>query len=241
MKFVVLTKTPADVAAAVKVLGDLAGQVPAESRMRLAGEPPLVVARLEDVDADVLAAKLRALGLAALAVPVDVPSDEARLVARSFAFETAFLELSPRSGEPTRIPYGDIDLLLRGVRVHRGSVTRVETTRKFDVVRAVVTQGLKMTKVEKREVTKQTEDPEHFLLIYAGEWCGALYEEEVLFQSLGKDLQPSRLANLGFITDKLRRLAPQARYDERLLRLGRRALAFEGDPIDVVAEVLRRS
>jgi hypothetical protein len=241
MKFVALTKPPADTTAAIKVLGDLAGQVPAEARMRLAGEPPLIVARLADEDADELAAGMRAAGATALALDVDVPTDEARLVARSFAFEPGSFDLSPRSGEPLRISYGEVDLLLRGVRVHRGSTTRVETQRKFDFGRALLTQGLKMTKVEKREVTTQTENPQHFLLVYAGEASGALYEEEVTFQSLGKDLQPSRLANLGFITEKLRRLAPRARYDERLLRLGRRPLPFEGDPVDVVAEILRLS
>jgi hypothetical protein len=169
------------------------------------------------------------------------------MVARSFAFveakdgDPAHFELSPRAGEPMRLPYDRIDLLVRGVRVHSSTQTVTESKRKLDLGRAVLTQGLMITKVEKREVTTKTESPEHFLLVYAGESVGALYEEEVVFQSLGKDLQPARTANMGFITEKLRRLAPQARYDDRLLRLGRRPLPFDGHPVDVVAEILRRS
>jgi hypothetical protein len=247
MKLVALTVPPADPTAAVKILCELAGQVPAEARMRLAGEAPMLLARLDDGAADALAAKLRAARVAAISLDADVPGDESRLVARSFAFvdaqggEPAHFELSPRLGEPMRLPYGQIELLVRGVRVHRGSKTHTESKRRLDIGRALLTQGLMITKVEKREITTKTESPEHFLLVYAGESVGALYEEEVTFQSLGKDLQPARLANMGFITEKLRRLAPQARYDERLLRLGRRPLAFEGDPVDVVAEILRRS
>jgi hypothetical protein len=247
MKLVALTTAPADPAAAVKILCEVAGQVPAEARMRLSGEPPLLLARLDDEAADALAARLRAAKVAAISIDADVPGDESRLLARSFAFveaqdgDPAHFELSPRSGEPMRLPYERIELLVRGVRVHRGSHTHTETTRKLSLGKALLTQGLMITKVEKREVTTKTESPEHFLLVYAGESVGALYEEEVIFQSLGKDLQPARLANMGFITEKLRRLAPQARYDERLLRLGRRPLPFEGHPVDVVAEILWRS
>jgi len=241
MKFVALPKAPANVDAAVKVLRELAGHVPAEARMRLAGEAPFIVARLDDDAADALAEGLRAAGIAALALDVEVPTDESRMVARSFEFAPDAFVLLPRSGEPLRMPYGEIDLILRGVRVHRGSSTRVESKRRLDIGRALLTQGLMVTKVEKKEIVTRTENPEHFILVFGGGEAGALYEEEVVFQSLGKDLQPSRLANLGFITEKLRRLAPQARYDDRLLRLGRRPLPFEGDPVDVVAEILRRS
>jgi hypothetical protein len=241
MKFVALTAPPADSAAAVKILCELANQVPAEARMRLAGEAPLLLARLDDEAADALAARLRAAKVAAISVDADVPDDQSRLVARSFAFEPGHFELYPRAGEPLRLSYGEIELLVRGVRVHRGTHTHTETKRKLALGKALLTQGLSITKVEKKEITTKTESPEHFILVYAGESVGALYEEEVVFQSLGKEMQPGRLANMGVITDKLRRLAPQARYDERLVRLGRRPLAFEGDPVDVVAEILRRS
>ncbi len=241
MKFVAVTKPPADVAAAVKVLCTLTAQVPAEARMRLAGEPPMIVARLADEEADALAAGLVAAKIDALALDVEVPTDDERLVARGFAFESAVFELLPRTGEPLRTPYGEIELLLRGVRVHQGTHTRTETKRKLDIGRALLTQGLMITKVEKHEVISRTENPEHFLLVYAASGVGAINEEEVTFQSLGKELQPSRLANVVFVTEKLRRLAPQARYDDRLLRLGRRPLAFDGDPVNVVAEILRRS
>jgi hypothetical protein len=247
MRFVALTAVPADSTAAVKILCAATGQVPAEARMRMAGEPPLLIARLDDDAAQMLVAQLRSAKVAALSIDMDVPGDESRLVARSFVFgeagagEPGYFELQPRMGEPMRLPYEDIDLLVRGVRLHRSSTTHTESKRKLDLGRALLTQGLMITKVEKREVTTRIESPEHFLLVYSGESVGALYEEEVTFQSLGKDLQPARLANMGFITDKLRRLAPQAQYDDRLLRLGRRPMAFEGDPVDVVAEILRRS
>jgi hypothetical protein len=201
----------------------------------------MLVAQLEDAAADALAARLRAAKVAVLSLPADVPGDESRHIARSFSFEKEQLVLSTAAGEPLALPYQEIQVLVRGIRLHHRSATRTETKRKLDIGKALLTQGLMLTKVEKREVTTHTEAPEHLLLVYAGESVGAIYEEEVTFQGLGKELQPARVANMGVITEKLRKLAPQARYDERLVRLGRRPLPFEGDPIDVVAEILRRS
>ena len=127
------------------------------------------------------------------------------------------------------------------MRVHHSQVTKKETQRKFALGTALLTQGLKITKTETREVTSKLEDPEHFLLVYGRGGTAAVYEAEVIFLSLGDQIQPSRLANLNLVTERLRKAAPQARYDDRLLRLGRRPLPFEGDSVDVVAEILRNA
>src|SRR5450432_108122 len=117
MKLVGLVAVPPDPARAVDVLVAKAGFAPAEARMRLAAEPPTVLTRMEDSQADALCAALRAAGLIALACPLPVPSDEDRMVARSFELGAEQATFHPRSGSPLSIDYATVTLLLRGLRV----------------------------------------------------------------------------------------------------------------------------
>ena len=240
MKLVGLVAIPPDPARAVEVLVAKAGFAPAEARMRLAAEPPMVLVRMEDPQADALCAALRAAGLAALACPLPVPSDEDRLVPRSFELGAEAVTFHPRTGPPVPIEYASVTLLLRGLRVSSEHKVTMETKRKFSLGKALVTQGLSMTKTVKNEVHSDVENAEHYVLIYAPGTTVAVYEGEVVFTSLGKELQPSRVANMNLVTARLRERCTSARYDDRLLRMGKRGLPFDGgEPMDVFAEFLR--
>jgi hypothetical protein len=241
MKLVGLVAVPPDPSRAVDLLVAKAGFAPAEARMRLAAEAPTVLARLDDAEADSLCAALRAGGLAALACPIPVPSDDDRMVARSFELGADEVTFHPRSGTPLTIPCASVTLLLRGLRVHTEHQVTTETKRKFSLGKAMLTQGLSMTKTVKSEVHKQLEEAEHFLLVQGSGTAVGIYEGEVVFTSLGKELQPSRVANMNLVTARLRERCPHAFYDDRLLRMGKRGVPFDaGEPMDVFAEFLRR-
>ncbi len=242
MKLVALAVAPKDPSPAIKFLCDTAGYAPAEARMRLAGEPPLVLARLEDGPADGLCASLRKVGLAALAVPARPPGDGDRLVARSLRFTPESVYFSPRMGAELEVPYYAITALLRGLHVSREQGVRTETERKFSLGKAIITQGFSMTTTEKKEVKFETESADQFLYVYGGPQPVAVYESEVGFTCLGPDVRPSRLENLNLVTNRIRAKAPGAFFDERLLRMGRRTLPFDGGrPADVVAELLHQA
>jgi hypothetical protein len=253
MKLVALVRTPADPAPAVKLLCASAGFAPAEARMRLAGEPPLVLARLEDAPAEALRSELAKAGLAVLAIDARPPGDSERFLVRSLEFEagndplarfrsTGDVVFSPRLGEPMRVPGHAIRLILRGLQLSRETQVHTETSRKFSLGKAVLTQGLAMTTTEKREVKVETETADQFLLVYGGQKPAVIYESEVAFTCLGKDVRPSRLENLNLVQERLRKLAPQALFDDRLLRFSRRASPFDGGrPTDVAAELLRKA
>ncbi|HEX4381928.1 MAG TPA: hypothetical protein VH083_03225 [Myxococcales bacterium] len=228
MKLVALVSAAKDPEEAVKVLTEAAGSTAAEARMRLAPEPPALLARLDDALADELVSKLRKAGLAALAVDARVPSDADRFQTRKFALEKESLKLEARSGETLELPWGEVALILRAQRARRSETDKTETSKKFSIGSAVLTGGLKVTKTSSSVVRSAEEQAEQLLLIYLRDGRSAsLAETNLDFTGLGA-LQPSRTANMLELANRLRSRAKAARYDDRLVRLGRRSLPFGG-------------
>ncbi|HUL61375.1 MAG TPA: hypothetical protein VLU43_19005 [Anaeromyxobacteraceae bacterium] len=85
MKLVATVRAPDQPEEAARAVAEAAGLALAEARMRLAPEPPALLALLEGEKADRVAALLRRGGLAAVAVDARVPSDRQRVVARTFS------------------------------------------------------------------------------------------------------------------------------------------------------------
>ena len=213
---------------AVKVLTEAAGSTAAEARMRLAPEPPALLARLDDAAADELALKLRKAGLAALAIDARVPESSDRFQARKFTLEKDALQLETRAGEAASLAWGDFALILRAQRTRRAETDKTETIKRLSIGSAVLTGGLKMTSTKTSVVRSAEEQSEQLLLIYTS--GGNVFElaETVLDWSGLGSLQPSRTANFLDLTKRIREMAKGARYDDRLVRLGRRSLPFGG-------------
>jgi hypothetical protein len=261
LQFVALVRAPAQPEQATQVFARGAGLTLAEARLRLAPEPPLLLARLERDRAGPLVAELRRAGLAALAVDTRVPSDRERTLVRSFSLSAAGATFRPRAGEPLEVPWCDVLAVLRGVRSSRSAVERTETSRRFSVGTAVATGGLGMTRLSKRTVRSSEETSEQVILVYARDGRAAsLAERELDFACLAPGMQPSSTANMGELARRLREKATSALHDERLLRLGRRPLPFVGGgesrtgtsslskalietsgSLDVLAEVMRQA
>jgi len=201
----------------------------AECRMRLAGEPPLPFARLPDAEAEALAQRLRTKGWTVGTCPLPPPGDESRLLARTVELLPGEVRFSPRSGDPLLLRDADLAVVLRGLRAATDTSSHTVKERKLALGSALLTSGLKLTKTSRREVKSVAESVEHFLFVHdRSGHCAALYDSQLAFGTLGKDLQPTRLGNMQFLTDTLRRRAPQARFDDRLLRLGKRPLSLVG-------------
>ncbi len=224
----------------MQVLVSQAGFAPAEARMRLAPEPPAILQRLEPPAALALARELTRVGAPALAV--DPEAAEPPILARSFELGPATATFIGRDGGETEVGYGEIRLILRGLRVSTATSTRTETTRKFSPGMAIMTQGLKMTRTEKKEIRSEVTTPFHSAVIH-GPWGALLLDEaELIYQSLGPALRPSRLENMNTLVGELRKRARDAVYDDRLLRLGSRPVAFGGgDPFLVLGEILNQA
>lgn len=261
MKLVAIARAPARPGEAAAVLAEASGVALAEARMRLAPEPPAILARLEPDRADALVAALREAGLAALAVPERVPTDDDRVVARFLSLDEAGATFTSRSGDSMRTEWPDVLAVLRGVRSSRSDVERVEKVRNFSLGMAVATGGLKMTRTSTGTAQSSEESSEQVILVYGRDGRAALLAERALdFSCLGTGMSPSSTGNMVELARRLREKGSGAFHDNRLLRLGRRPLPFlaRGESrsrsgtttvtrtdttgsLDVLAEVIRQA
>jgi hypothetical protein len=259
VKLVALARSPTDPEAAARALADAVGLAPAEARMRLAPEPPALLALLAAERADAAASALRKAGVAALALDVRPPSD--RLVARSFALGDAGAAFTARSGEALEIAWADVLAVLRGARAVRTDEERTEKSRRFSAGSALATGGLVTSRKVTSTVRSSSEAVEQVVLVVARDGREVLLAEGSLdFACLGPRMQPSSTANMAEAAALLRERARGAFHDDRLLRLGRRALPFvvggesraqaqtvttvrtdTSGSLDVLAEVMRQA
>lgn len=261
MKLVAIVQPVARPDEAARAVADAAALTLAEARMRLAPEPPALLARLEPGRADLLVLALRKAGLAALAVDARCPTDEDRVVARGFALDGAGVTLTPRFGDPVTFAWAEVLAVLRGVRASRTETRRTEKTKRFSAGAAVLSGGLKLTRTSTTTERSSQEELEQVILVYARDGRTAtLAERELDFSCLGAGMQPTSTGNMVELARRLRERATGAFHDDRLVRLGRRPLPFlaaaesrsstgasattrtdTSSSLDTLAEVMRRA
>ncbi|HEY0783991.1 MAG TPA: hypothetical protein VGE98_16155 [Thermoanaerobaculia bacterium] len=239
MHLVVLNSWQGDAAALSHGLAAALGRTVPEVKSRLLGAGPVVVASFgEREPAAILADQLRSRGFGDVAVlPGDEGAGEPCLV-RDFALGGSEITVtSPRASY--EIPYDEIELFLRGTRSELHFTQERGSTREFSAARALLSGGLMITRKVSTVRTRETEERKAFLNLYAGARPVVTFvETELRFRSLGAALQPSRQANFQLLIDELRRRAPAALYDDRLLqRSGQVQLLGPGLSPDRVLDV----
>lgn len=141
------------------------------------------------------------------------------LVARKFELGGDALGVESREGVAAEIPFAAIDLLLRGVHQIQRTQTETVSQKKVAVDRMILSGGLVNTRMHETTRTTTQTDADDFVVVFAGtEAPWILRERELVYQSLGPALQPSRAANFRYLAGELRARASQATWDERLVR-----------------------
>jgi hypothetical protein len=226
MKLVALVKATSHPDAA-GVLADAAGMTLAEARMRLAPEPPALLVRLGPPEADALVATLRKAGLAVLAWDESASRVQERVTARTFTLGASALSCAPRSGPSMELPWSEVSVILKGASVQRMVAETKETRQRLSLGAAVLTGGLVVTKSVVTTAKSAKEDLEQAIFVFSKEGRAIVFPERSLdFSCLGAQMQPVRIANMTVLARLLKEKAPHAFYDERLVRLGTRALPF---------------
>lgn len=180
------------------------------------GGPAVVSVHADPKAAEATCALVRGTGLFAQVVAVRAID---LLVARKFELGPAALGVESRDGAAAQIPFAAIDLLLRGVRQIQRTQTEMVTQKKVAIDRMILSGGLINTRMQETTRTTTETDADELVVVFAGaEAPWVLRERELVYQSLGPALQPSRTANFRFLARELRARAPQATWDERLVR-----------------------
>ncbi len=205
-----------------KALAEALGKTVYEARSLLRvpqGGPSIVAVFQELVKAEDSAAKLRTNGFDAVILrDEEIESDKARFLTMSFEFTGESLNVRSREGQGFVLPYRDIRLMLYGIGCSIHTETETVKKRKFNLGKALMTSGLMMTSSTSREVSTEEKYRERFLYIYAPDRKTVVLRENALkYDSLGKALQLSRTANFNYIVSELKRLSPDALFDDRLL------------------------
>lgn len=257
MKLVSLVRTPSRSDEAARALAGALGLALAEARMRLAPEPPAVLARLDDEEADALVASLRKAGVASLAIDARLSTDKDRLLVRTFSLDASGATFFSRAGDSMRVLWTDVVAILRGLRRSRTEVERSEEKTKL----SAMSDGFITTETIIETTRSLEEANEQVIFVYArGGRSVKLAGSELDFSCLGPGVQVSSTGNVIELARRLRDRAKGAFYDERLLRLGRRPLPFlaggesrsqtemttvmrtdTSSSLDVLAEVMRQA
>jgi len=225
MRLVASVRTPADMEGAAAALGKALGLTLAEARIRLAPEPPAILANLAPEPAAALVVALRQAGLSVLSVEASGPPDGQRVVARTAVLSQTGAVFHPRAGAPVELPWGEVLAILRGASSVRSETESTQKSAKFSVATALITQGLKTSRTVEKTVRSQQEETEQVTLLQGRRGQRVvLRERELDFSCLGAAMQPTRTANMVALARLFKERAPSAFYDERLLRLGRRPL-----------------
>jgi hypothetical protein len=208
---------------------------------------PAVVARYGEIEpAWACTGRLRANGISPiLLTPEDVETDARRFLVRGFELGERGLTATSRRGESTEIAYRDLRLFLRGVRT--GEKTDLKTTeqRKFSMGRALLTQGLMMTKTVRKTEKVTTTDREEFFHLYAEGRPPLVFRSGALdYRSFGAALQPSVQANFTHLIGRMRQILPEVRFSERLANSPSRTRilgpGLKDEHLDVAISLLAR-
>jgi hypothetical protein len=249
MHVVVIHGWQEETAELVQALAVALGFTVFEARQRLIGGGPAVVASFADPhQAEALAAKLNQGGIATLVVDAAaVRSGTGHFVVRRFELGKRSLRTEAVDGQSTEIPYGEIDLLLPGTRIAGQTESKTVTERKFSLGKTILSGGIPVTKKIARQEEVTTEERTKFLYLYAGSCPQVVFSQSgMTYEGFGAAMKMSQELNFAFLTSELRRLCPDAGYDDRLLnRLGQiRLLGPAQNPetnLDLAAEILARS
>lgn len=203
----------------VQALASELGILPFEARQRLlAGNPSIVALYASEAPAQALAQRLLGRGFAVQVIDRDRQRSAERHQLRYFAFDATALQIETSDGISSTIPYAAIELLVTAIGPTTSGIIEQIVERKFSLGKSLLAGGVPLTKKVTRQETLVAEVRSRMLYLYAMERPPLLCVQPQLdYAGLGADLQLTQEANFTRFLAELRRRAPAARCDERLL------------------------
>jgi len=221
MQIIAIYNMQGDIAQLAQELAAILGTTPYEARSRVSlpgGGPAIVASFADDGTATTCVNALHGAGFKTICCEsTALENDQNRFIVQRLSFSAAGLQLWNQSGEPLKVNYADILLLLRGTGIVDNVETETLTKKKFAVGRALATGGLVMRKKVTSTTTSSSSERQPFCHIYVSDLPAIVLRQDRLdYTALGSDCKLSREANFTWICAELRRRCDTAHWDERL-------------------------
>jgi len=192
-----------------------------EARQKITGGEPVTIASFaEKNQAEELAAKLTQADIPTLVIDPQLVREQNRhQQVAYFTFGTESLQIKTFSDELFAIGYKTLDLLLLATcGTGQGETSTTTTQRKFSMGKTLLAGGIPMTKkITTTEIAK-SDERDKTLWIYTNTGETLIFTCNTLsYAGLGEARQMTRNLNFSYLLQEIRRLAPQAHYDDRLL------------------------
>lgn len=232
-----------------RIIADILGLLVFEARQKIVGGGPVVLATFADQSqAEALAARLLRDGIPALVLDTAAMRRQSQpFPVRRFVLAAQELQLESLAGEHCAIAYGTIELLLVATSSLQRETTATVTERKFSIGKTLLAGGVPMSKKVTHQENVTSVERDETLWLYAQGRATALFARDALnYDGFGSAMQMSRDRNFAQLKNGLRSKAPQAGYDDRLLkaagiaRLLGPSLSPESN-LDLACEILARS
>jgi hypothetical protein len=212
------------------------GGVAYDHRRKLAAGVPVVVYSTPDVsDARACGERIskRGHGVYACSTANVVAASEMVAVRRFDFDEDAFVS---HDAMGDRLPWAEIRALVRATQRTTTETTTVVTKKQFAPVKAVATGGLVMRTTSTAKETSRATEHEPVLYVFGrpGTTPWILREQHARYDALGPAVTPHSLKNFELAVAEIRRRAPHALFDERLV--ARKGATPE--ELDVLAHVI---
>ncbi len=205
-----------------KTIAETMGTVVFEARQKISGGGPAVLASFADQQrAETLATQLSQAEVPALVIDtVAVRSRSQQLHVGHFVLGPQALQIKLFDGELCAIDYSTIDLMLVAVcSAGQKQTVTTETERKFSLGKTLLAGGVPMTKKVQSEKIVTVEERDEMLWLYVRGGATVVFNRGAMsYEGLGDAMQFTRDLNFNHLKNELRRLAPQASYDDRLLK-----------------------
>jgi hypothetical protein len=205
----------------IEKVGAVIGKNLYETRLRLTGKIPKIIANYDTMQRAELAAKsLRELGL----VVIVFSDSELRkppqvYKAHSLKLEEQAIMFCDRSGQARRMEAREAFLILSGRMQTYTEAEVTKTTRKLNVTATLLTGGIPITKKVKEKTISKSYQTESFVRLYdrtSPEPAAEIPQHDFDYSFLGPEMVSSAAANFNIAIRKIREAFPQAIFDDRL-------------------------
>ena len=205
-----------------QTIANVLGILVFEARQKITGGNPVAIASFStQQQAEDMATQLSRNGVPAFIVDsLAVHNNRPLLQINRFKLEPQGLQVESAEGQRLEIDYAKIELLLvASCSTGQLETIKTMTSRKFSMGKTLLAGGIPMTKKVKKTEISGGKDRDKTLWLYSDKQEIVIFNRNKLnYSGLGDARQLTRELNFSHLQNELRRRAPQARYDERLLK-----------------------